>query len=60
MIGMLFLQFFLIEVHEQWKTLAFLFLLYFFFCLKMCFSNGKQRSGLRKANETNLKWAKCK
>ena len=33
---------------------------YICFCLKMCFSNGKQRGGLQKANGINFSWAKCK
>ena len=59
-ICVLFLHFVVIEVHEQWKTLAFFYSCYICFCLKICFSNGKQRGGLRKANKTNLKWTKYK
>ena len=60
LIGVLFLHFVLIEVHEQWKNPSFFYSCYIFFSLKMCFSNSKRRGGLRKANRTNLRWAKCK
>ena len=35
-------------------------LCYVCFCLKMCFSDGKRRGGLRKANGLKFRWAKCK
>ena len=57
--GLLFLHYVLIEVLKQSNQQIF-YSCYICFCLKMCFSNGKRRGGLRKANKTNFRWAQCK
>ena len=38
-----------------------LFFIYFmlYFQIKICFSNGKCRSGLQNLNETELRWVNC-